>query len=259
MSGSNVVQLVPNGKLKPGAPTARKPAPTKHAPVAGQAQLHDRYMLANQQKLSDALALAQCGLGLRGVHLLTGYPTTFLSGLFRQAGVQAQSGRRKTSLGDLIRNPLYHAAAGHFVAALHRLMATPGARLDARVFVTALRKHCLDTTGSIAEIHPDLLFALACSVADGTTTMQFCRSCRCDFALITDPSSLVSGNPYGCPGCREIGAVVGGVGSKSKARRKADILPTGISDLNIGKPLVRFPSQSPPKQVLQATLRALLA
>lgn len=259
MSGSNVVRLVTSNPTQGSVnPVQTPPASRKklRAP-AGRSTVHDRYLLNDQQKLADAMALAECGLGLRGVQILTNYPVSFLSNMFDRAGMKAQSGRRKTCLGDQIRNPMLHASLGHFVGTLGALMSRNGAKLDARVFSTALRVHCISTNGTMAQIHPDLLFAAACSYADGTASIKFCTTCRSNYAHFTDPSSLVGGCAYGCPGCRETGAVVGGVGTR--ARRKTDLTPSSIGDLNIGKPLVRFPSQCPPKQVVQSTLRMLLA
>lgn len=263
MSGSNVVRLVPNtqgqraAKAAKPAPAARTDAQRKQSPDGGVTAIHDRYMLNDRQKLADALALAQCGLGLRGVQILTNYPVSFLSQVFATIGLKAQSGRRKTCLADVIRNPMFHASLGHFVATLSSLMSRNAGKLDARVFATAVRMHCVSTHRSVVQIHPDLLFAAACSFNDGTTTIRFCPTCRSNYAHITDPSSLVNGNAYGCPCCREMGALVGGVGTK--ARKRTELAPASIADLNICKPIARFPSQSPPKPVVQTTLRMLLS
>lgn len=240
----------------PRAPTPTQ-KPRTAAPVVDVRQ-HDRYQACNPRKVEDSLTLILAGLGMEALHHLTRYPKSYVRGLYDQADVQLKSGRRKTSLAELVRNPLHHAAGGHFVAMLCALGVGRGSHLDERIFVTALRKHYLDMGGTIAEVHPDLLLTLAYSFTDGTTVMTFCRSCRCNYAHIEDATTLASGPAFGCPSCRELGILAGSGGNGGqRSRRKKVVVPTGVSDLNIGKPLTRFAREAPADSFLHATLRAL--
>lgn len=259
MAASNVVQLVPSVPASsPASPREKGVAEVSRVPNKGKGtEFFDRYLVADAIRLQDALVLARCGLGIRSIHVLTGYTSSFLTQLYNDAGIRAQGGRSKTRLSDCLRDPVHHATLGNFLATVDFLFATGPRKLNSRIFVTALRTHVITTSNVAAQIEIDHLFTAAQSMAEGKIQLRFCTSCRTNFAHCIEPSSLAQGKPYGCPGCREM-AVMASPGDRSRSKSKPDSHPSCIADLNIDRPMSRFRSQSPDRDLIHQVLRASL-
>lgn len=215
-----------------------------------------RYALHSPQRVEDATALAEYGLSMRSIHQLTQYPPSLISHLIQAAGHKPQGGRRRSRAADLVRNPLFHSALSMYVISVQKLLSANNGKLDARVFITSLRYFSMTTRGTIVMIPSDLLYALTLSLMDGTTLIKHCHGCRSTYAYITESSGLVRGTPYECPGCREMGALVGGVGTTTKNQQ--DRIPKSLSQLGISRPLYRFPSQVPPSPIIRGALAVLV-
>ena len=255
-NASNIRMVVNNDEIpsntKPANDTGKVKAEKK---TNGNALL--RYSVRNHQRVEDAIALAGFGLGLRGIQQLTKYPLQVATHIISSSGTKTNSGRRKSSVAEIIRNPLFHAALGMYVVNLEKILQASDGQLNVRTFVTSVRQFNLATNGTLVQLHCDLLYAVASSYIAGTTEIRYCTSCRCNYAHISTESGLVRDTIYECPQCREFAALIGGTCAVSN-NAQCPKPPSNMSQMNLKKPLTRFNSTAPPPALIRGTLQLLV-
>ncbi len=212
-----------------------------------------RHEARDSQRFADAMYLAKEGLSVDALQQLTGYQKSMVLNLFHASGIPLAAGRRKSSLGSYHRDPIFHMHLGLFLVLLKETAQKLGtSRLDSHTFVTAVKAAKATVNQPLLEVSADILFTLADSYAKGTTSIHTCRTCVTDYVMVGMDSGLVKKLPLGCPTCRLIGAMAGGVGAKADGAAKR--LPKKLAQLNLDRPLSRFPAQTPPNTLVKAVL-----
>lgn len=238
-----------------GADAGNQEAPVKkvrkrHEPSSASLLRHGA---RDNQRFADAMYLAKEGLGVDGLQKLLGYPKSMVLNLFHASGIPLAAGRRKTSLSSYLRDPIFHMHLGLFLALLKETSQKLGTnRLDAQTFVTAVKAVKATVNQPLIDVSADVLYTLADSYTRNTTTIHTCRTCSTDYVMVGLDSGLVRKLPLGCPTCRLIGAMAGGVGAKTDGAAKR--LPKKLAQLNLNKPLSRYPAQTPPNTLVKAVL-----
>lgn len=239
--------------------TKSKPARKRRKAATPSKASLMRFEANDPERFADTQLLASWGLSVRCINQLTGYPDSMILNLHHICGLPLVGGRRKSSVADYVRNPIYHIGLSLFVVMVDRLKKLADeTQLTARTFVTAVRASRCIVNEQVLDIPGDLLFRVAESYINGTSELVSCRRCNsCTYISVGMDSGLLRKNEFDCPNCRLIGAMAGGVGAKTEGVSKR--IPKKLSQLNLDRSLQRFSTASPPTPLVRAVLEMVTA